>query len=454
MAAVWSDAARFGRWLEIELLATEAPRRARRRAGRRRGGLPRATRRSSTRRSSQAVLEREAVTDHDVAAFVDVVQAAIGAPAGSWIHYGLTSSRRRRHRAGAGRCATPPTCCSTQPTELLRRSSTLARTHRDTVMIGRTHGIHAEPTTFGAKVALWALQLDRDRTRLDAAARGRSRCASSSGRSARTPTSIRPSRRFVGDAPRPDAGAGDAGDRPRPSRRVPLGVRRRSAATCELIAVELRHLQRTEVARGAGGVQGGPEGLVGDAAQAQPDLGRDDQWARPCRAVQPAGRIAGCRPVARTGHLALARSSGSSCPTGRCSSYYMLRRLRPAARRAAGRSPDRMRDNLRSSHGLVFSQPVLLALVAAGSTRDDAYRIVQRNAMRAWDERRDFRSLLENDPEVDARRQRRLDEAFDLDRARCATSTGSRRARRLRPPHQRRDADVSVRLASGRCRPS
>ena len=114
------------------------------------------------------MLEREAVTDHDVAAFVDVVQAAIGQPAGSWIHYGLTSS----DVVDTALCwaMTDATDLLLEAsTELLRSLVTLARTHRDTVMIGRTHGIHAEPTTFGAKVALWALQVDRDRTRLRAA---------------------------------------------------------------------------------------------------------------------------------------------------------------------------------------------------------------------------------------------------------------------------------------------
>ncbi len=111
-----------------------------------------------------AVLEREAVTDHDVAAFVDVVQGAIGAPASSWIHYGLTSSDvvdtalcwALRDAADLLIDALRPICCGTLVG--------LSRAHRDTVMIGRTHGIHAEPTTFGAKVALWALQLDRDRS--------------------------------------------------------------------------------------------------------------------------------------------------------------------------------------------------------------------------------------------------------------------------------------------------
>ena len=123
---------------------------------------------SSTTAFVQAVIDREAITDHDVAAFVDVVQAAIGPPAASWIHYGLTSSDVV-DTAWCWMLRDAADLLIEAVDRLLRTLVELARTHRDTVMIGRTHGIHAEPTTFGAKVALWALQVDRDRTRLRAA---------------------------------------------------------------------------------------------------------------------------------------------------------------------------------------------------------------------------------------------------------------------------------------------
>ena len=121
------------------------------------------------RRSSQAVSDREAVTDHDVAAFVDVVQAAIGQPAGAWIHYGLTSSDVV-DTAWCWALRDAADLLFDASSALLDTMTDLAHAHRDTVMIGRTHGIHAEPTTFGAKVALWALQVGRDRDRLRAAA--------------------------------------------------------------------------------------------------------------------------------------------------------------------------------------------------------------------------------------------------------------------------------------------
>jgi len=167
MEAVFADTARFGRWLEIELLATEAWADL--------GVVPAAAAAECRARAAkvdeafvEAVLDREQVTDHDVAAFVDVVQERIGPPDGSWIHYGLTSSDVV-DTAWCWMLRDAGDLLVDAATDLIDALRELALRHRDTVMIGRTHGIHAEPTTFGAKVALWALQLGRDRDRLRAA---------------------------------------------------------------------------------------------------------------------------------------------------------------------------------------------------------------------------------------------------------------------------------------------
>ena len=164
MDAVWSDPARFGRWLEVELLATEGHAEI--------GVVPaeaaeicRAKAPTSDEAFVERIIEREKITDHDVAAFVDTVQAEIDDPAGSWIHYGLTSS----DVGDTALCWAMRDAADLMieaSTALLETLVEMARAHRDTVMIGRTHGIHAEPTTFGTKVALWALQVERDRERL------------------------------------------------------------------------------------------------------------------------------------------------------------------------------------------------------------------------------------------------------------------------------------------------
>ena len=258
------------------------PRRARHRPDRRRRGVPRAGagRRRRLRRRRARTRARSPITTSPRSS--TSCRRAIGPPAGSWIHYGLTSVGRRRHRAVLDDARRRRRRAGDDRRAAVARSSTLARTHRDTVMIGRTHGIHAEPTTFGAKVALWALQVDRDRERL---ARGPAvgRGVQAVGRRRHVLQHRSRGRGVRRRPPRADPRAGHPGDRPRSPRRVPLGVCRRSAATCELIAVELRHLQRTEVREVQEGFKAGPEGLVGDAPQAQPDLGRDDQRTRPGR---------------------------------------------------------------------------------------------------------------------------------------------------------------------------
>ena len=169
MAALWTDEARFGAWLEVEVLAVEAWAEL--------GVVPPDHARAVRQRAPavtadvvRAVAEREAVTDHDVAAFVDVVQDAIGPPEGNWVHYGLTSS----DVVDTALCLT-----LTRAADLLVDASAAlvaalkarALEFRHTPMVGRTHGVHAEPTTFGAKLALWCLQADRDRQRLLAARR-------------------------------------------------------------------------------------------------------------------------------------------------------------------------------------------------------------------------------------------------------------------------------------------
>ena len=219
------------------------------------------------------MLEREAVTDHDVAAFVDVVQDRIGSPEGSWIHYGLTSTDVvDTALCWAMRDAATELIAAS--TELLRTLVDLARAHRDTVMIGRTHGIHAEPTTFGAKVALWALQVDRDRSRLTSALAAVSvmKLSGAVGTYSNIPPEVEA---YVGRAPRPDARPRDPGGRAGPPRRVPLGLRRgRNDVRGGGGRTPAPAAHRGE--RGAGGLQARPEGVVGDAAQAQPDLGRND----------------------------------------------------------------------------------------------------------------------------------------------------------------------------------
>jgi adenylosuccinate lyase len=410
MAEVWADTTRFGRWLEIELLATEAQATL--------GVVPADAAASCRERAPvvddafvAAVVDRERTTDHDVAAFVDVVQAAIGPPAGSWIHHGLTSSDVvDTALCWAMRDAADVVLATSD--ELLTTLVDLARAHLHTVMIGRTHGIHAEPTTFGAKVALWALQLDRDRIRLRAARESVAVCKLSGA--VGTYANVDPAvEAYVGDR---------LGLQPVPATQVIARDRHAEllyalasiAATCELIAVELRHLQRTEVGEVLEGFKAGQKGSSAMPHKRNPIAAETiSGLARVVRS----NLLAGLQDVALWHERDISHSSVERIilPDSCLLVDYMIGRLN---RLLAGLGVDveRMRENLWSSHGLVFSQPVLLALVAAGATRDDAYRIVQRSAMKAWEERTDFRTLLEKDPDVELSKDV-LDEAFDLDRS-------------------------------------
>ncbi len=411
MAAVFADTARFGRWLEIELLATDAHAAL--------GVVPAVDAQACRNRAPMvdeafvaAVSAREAVTDHDVAAFVDVVQAAIGAPAGAWIHYGLTSSDVV-DTAWCWMLRDAADLLIEASTDLLRTLVDLARTHRHTVTIGRTHGVHAEPTTFGAKVALWALQVDRDRARLRAARRAVSVCKLSGA--VGTYSNIDPAvERFVGER---------LGLAPVPATQVIARDRHAEylwacaavGATMELIAVELRHLQRTEVREV---VEGFKSGQKGSSAMPHKRNPISAETISGLSRVLRGNLQAGMQDVALWHERDISHSSVERVvlPDSSLLAHYVMRR---GQRLLAGLEVrvEQMRVNLESSHGLVFSQAVLLALVHAGMQRDDAYRIVQAAALRAWDERRDFRSLLEQDPAVAALGEAALDEAFSLERS-------------------------------------
>ena len=408
MGAVWSDVSKFARFLEVEVLATEAHAEI--------GVVPVDDARICRERAPhvdeafvRAIVEREAITDHDVAAFVDVVQAAIADDAAKWIHYGLTSSDVG-DTVLCWQMTDAADLLIEESGRLLQTLLDLANTHRDTVMIGRTHGVHAEPTTFGAKVALWALQVDRDRTRLRAA-RDTVAVMKLSG-AVGTYSNIPPSvEAFVGAA---------LGLRPVPATQVIARDRHSEflyacasiGATCELMAVELRHLQRTEVREVQEGFKPGQKGSSAMPHKRNPISAETiSGLARVLRS----NLLAGMQDIALWHERDISHSSVERVvlPDSSHLAHYVMRRL---GRLLSGLMvfPERMQANLDASYGLVFSQPVLLGLVSAGKSRDDAYRIVQRSAMRAWDEGTDFRALLEADPDVD---NALLDDAFDLRRS-------------------------------------
>ena len=417
MAALFTDEARLGRWLEVELLALDAWSDL--------GVVPpghAAAARLRAPRADAALVEkvaaREAVTDHDVAAFVDVVQAEIGAPEGSWVHHGLTSSDVVDTALSATLAAAADL--------LVEASSALVATlkrraieHAATPMLGRTHGMHAEPTTFGAKLALYCLQADRDRERL---------------RRARDAIAVGKLSGAVGTYSNVDPAVEERvcaalGLRAVPATQVIARDRHgeylyacaSAGTTVEAIATELRHLQRSEVAETEEAFRAGQKGSSAMPHKRNPITSeRLVGLARVLRGYL----VAGLEDVALWHERDISHSSVERIvlPDASLLAYYSLRRAERLVDGLVVRE-ERMRENLLvGSYGLVFSQPVLLALVAAGCTRDAAYRVVQSAARTAFEQRRPFRSVLESDAGlVEALGPSRvgpvLEEAFDLDRA-------------------------------------
>jgi adenylosuccinate lyase len=410
IAAIFTDEARFATWLEVELLATEAWAAL--------GVVPEADAKAVRERAPEitadvvaAIDARERVTDHDVAAFVDVVQERIGPPAGNWIHYGLTSSDVVDTALSATLTRAADLLLDAS-SGLVRALKARAIEHRDTPMVGRTHGIHAEPTTFGAKLALWCLQADRDRTRLR-----RARDAIAVGKlsgAVGTYSNIDPEvERLVCEG---------LGLRPVPATQVIARDRHAEylyacasvGASIELMATEIRHLQRTELREAEEPFRAGQKGSSAMPHKRNPI--KSEQLSGLARVLR--GNLgAGLENVALWHERDISHSSVERVilPDSSMLAYYVLVRM-TALIEGLVVSPERMLGNLDASFGLVFSQPVLLALIAAGRTRDEAYRIVQENAMQAWQESRSFRELLEKDSRVGLSAAQ-LDEAFSLDRA-------------------------------------
>jgi adenylosuccinate lyase len=410
MASLFTDEARFAAMLEVELLATEAWSAL--------GVVPaedaasvRALAPEITPGVVAAIAERERVTDHDTAAFVDVIASEIGSPAGKWIHYGLTSS----DVVDTAQCWVLTRAADVLLSALDGLIVTLARRAREfaaTPTVGRTHGVHAEPTTFGAKLALWCLQADRDRARLRAARAGIA-VGKLSG-AVGTYSNIDPAVEArvcaaLGLVPIPATQVV-----PRDRHAEYFYACAAVGTTVELMCTEIRHLARSEVGEAEEPFGAGQKGSSAMPHKRNPILSeRLCGLARLLRGYLGAG----LEDVALWHERDISHSSVErvALPDASLLACYMLRKATGLAEGLVIH-PERALQNLtEGSLGLVFSQSVLLALVSAGLTRDDAYRVIQRDARAAWSEHRPFRTVLESDPDVTLTAAQ-LDEVFDLDR--------------------------------------
>ena len=404
MEAVWSEEARLANWLEIELLVVEALAEL--------GTVPLEDAEACRARASftvEAVAEREAVTRHDVAAFVDVVAGSIG-PEGRWIHHGLTSSDvidtgfALQLRAAAD-------VLLAELERVLATTKRMALAHRDTVIAGRTHGIVAEPTSFGHKLAVWAFELDRDRDRLR-----RSREAVAVGAisgAVGTYASIDPRVEELVCARlglRRDEASTQVIQRDRHAELMTsLAV---TASTLDKIATEIRHLARTEVREVQEPFAAGQKGSSAMPHKRNPVVSeRISGLARVIRGyAQPA-----LENVALWHERDISHSSAERVifPDATGLLAFVLRELTWVLDGLVV-FPDRMREHLEVAGGVVYSQAVLLALVATGMERDEAYRVVQGAASRAWEGGVGFRDAIGSEPDVTGRLDAAaLDALFD-----------------------------------------
>jgi adenylosuccinate lyase len=407
--ALFSEVDKMSRWLEIELcvveeLATEGivPKEA--------AAFCRANAPVIDDAFVARVEEREAITNHDVAAFVDVVQQAIGAPHGTWIHYGLTST----DVVDTGLCWALCDVCElidVAITNLATEIAKAAETHRNTAMIGRTHGIQAEPTTFGAKMALFGLQVLRDRERMRRAAEGISVCKLSGA--VGTYSNITPAveDRVAARLRLLAVPATQVIARDRHSEY--LYACASIGTTLETIAVEFRHLQRTEVNEVREGFAAGQKGSSAMPHKRNPI---SSETITGLSRVLRGNANVGLQDVPLWHERDISHSSAERIvlPDSSALVLYMLRRM---TRIVANLEVDQqnMQRNLNALHGVVFSQSVLLSMVEQGMARDDAYRIVQSAAHTAMDTQTSLRDVLAAEAGVTLTATQ-LDNAFDLAR--------------------------------------
>jgi adenylosuccinate lyase len=384
LAEVWSDHARFEAMREVEVAAAEEL------------SGPTASELDAIRAATftvEEIAEREKVTDHDTAAFVDVLSASAG-PAGRWIHHGLTSSdvldtglaiQLRR----VAEIVLP------DARRLVEALAGAAREHVHTLCVGRTHGIHAEPTTFGIKLASFAFEAHRNADRLDRAFAQVAVGALSGAVGTYSATSPEFEERVL-------ARLGLAREPvstqvvPRDRHAELLEAIALAGAGMERFATELRHLARTEVGEVREPFGRGQKGSSSMPHKRNPI--KSEQVVGLARVLR-GNALAGLEDVALWHERDISHSSVERIilPDSTILLDHMQRRVLSLVEGMVV-DADRMRENLELTRGALFSQRVLLALVESGMIRDDAYRVVQRLAQQALDTKVHMRELLAADP--------------------------------------------------------
>ncbi|MGE3277599.1 MAG: adenylosuccinate lyase [Vicinamibacterales bacterium] len=406
MGRIWSQERRYETWLAVELAAADAMAEA--------GIVPAEAARELREKGAFDIARIDAieqVTHHDVIAFTTSVAEKVG-PAARWLHFGLTSSDV---------VDTAQALQLVEATDLILRlvdglrEAVKARAleHRRTAMIGRTHGVHAEPMTFGLKLAMWYDELGRDRARLERAREAVrvGKISGAVGTFAHLDPAIEEAVcRRLGLEPAPISTQVIQRDR----HAELLSALAITAASLETFALEIRGLQKTEIGEAEEPFAKGQKGSSAMPHKRNP-IGCE-QIVGLARLLR-ANATAGFENVALWHERDISHSSVERVilPDSFIALDHMLRRF---TRIVAGMVvyPERMRENLARSRGVVFSGQILLELARRGISREQAYEWVQRNAMRAFHEQTDFKGLLLADAEVTAvLPAAEIEKAFDLD---------------------------------------
>jgi adenylosuccinate lyase len=453
MAAIWTEEAKLQRWLDVEITVC--------RAWARRGVVPAEDLAQIEEKAAfdvERTLEIERTTNHDVVAFLTNVAENVG-PASRWVHYGMTSSDV---------LDTGLALAVRQAGEiLLREQAALTQTlvdraleHAGTLCVGRTHGIHAEPTTFGLKLAGFAFESRRNEERLARAFAGAAvgKLSGAVGTYAMLAPDLEAEvMTELGITAEPFATQVVARDR-HAELVSALAV---AASSLDRLATELRHLQRTEVREAEEAFGAGQKGSSAMPHKRNPITAeRISGLARVIRGHS----VAAFEDVALWHERDISHSSVERVilPDATILLDYLLATTRRLVQGLVV-SPERMLAVLESSHGLVYSQRVLLGLIESGLTREEAYALVQRNAMRAWDEGRPLRELLVDDADVTkVLSPAELDELMDpswyvrhadvvMDRLRslAAVKEAAHAARAARKDQPLRNAIVTALRAAG-----
>ena len=395
MGRIWSDENKFRKWLEVELAASEALAEI--------GEVPTEAAKALRRHADfdvRRIDEIESQVKHDVIAFTTAVaekmSAAGAADASRWLHYGLTSNDVV-DTAQALQIKEASELIQSDLEELRQVLRERAFEFKDTVIVGRTHGVHAEPTTFGLKIANWYAEVDRHVARFEAAGE-QIRVGKISGAVGTfAHISPRAEERIcekLGLEPAPISSQVIQRDR----HAHYLSILALIAATLEKIALEVRHLQRTEVREAQEYFSKEQKGSSAMPHKKNPIT--SEQICGLSRVVR-SNALAGFENIALWHERDISHSSVERVilPDSTILTDYLLAKTADLVRKLLV-YPERMKNNVGLGGGLVFSGQLLLDLAAKGVLREQAYGWVQRNAMRAWEEEADFRQLVEEDPDI------------------------------------------------------